>query len=133
MSDKIYAIVDIETTGGRASRDKITEIAIVLHDGEDIIDTYETLINPECSIPYGITELTGINQEMVADAPKFYEVARKIVEMTEDCILWHTMSGLIMVSSVRNSSDWDLVLSANNCARCVWPEKRSGTWILRPE
>lgn len=86
MSDKIYAIVDIETTGGRASRDKITEIAIVLHDGEDIIDTYETLINPECSIPYGITELTGINQEMVADAPRFYEVARKIVEMTEDCI-----------------------------------------------
>jgi DNA polymerase-3 subunit epsilon len=86
MKDKIYAIIDIETTGGRARRDKITEIAIVLHDGVEIIDTYETLVNPECHIPYGITELTGISQEMVADAPKFYEVARKVVEMTENCV-----------------------------------------------
>lgn len=86
MSDKIYAIIDIETTGGRASRDKITEIAIVLHDGEEIIDTFETLINPECYIPYGITELTGITQEMVEGAPRFYEVAKEIVEMTEGCV-----------------------------------------------
>ena len=86
MKDKLYAIVDIETTGGRASRDKITEIAIVLYDGKQIIDTYETLINPECYIPYGITQLTGITQEMVSDAPRFFEVARKIVEMTEGAI-----------------------------------------------
>jgi DNA polymerase-3 subunit epsilon len=85
-SKKRYAIVDLETTGGRASRDKITEVAILLHDGEKIIDRYETLINPECYIPYGITELTGITQEMVADAPKFYEVAKKIVEMTEGAV-----------------------------------------------
>lgn len=84
--EKIYAVVDLETTGGRASRDKITEIAIVLHDGRQIIDRYETLVNPECYIPYGITELTGITQEMVADAPKFYEVARKVVEMTEGAV-----------------------------------------------
>lgn len=86
MPDKLYAIVDIETTGGRASRDKITEIAIVLHDGYEIIDTFETLINPETYIPYGITELTGISQEMVEDAPKFYEVAKEIVELTEGCV-----------------------------------------------
>lgn len=86
MKDKLYAIIDIETTGGRASRDKITEIAIVLYDGEQIIDTYETLVNPECYIPYGITQLTGITQEMVNDAPKFYEVARKVVEMTEGAV-----------------------------------------------
>ena len=86
MKDKIYAIIDIETTGGRANRDKITEIAIILHDGVDILDSYETLINPECSIPYGITQLTGINQAMVEDAPKFYEVAKDIVEMTENCV-----------------------------------------------
>ncbi|MEL6141015.1 MAG: exonuclease domain-containing protein, partial [Bacteroidota bacterium] len=83
---KQYAIVDIETTGGRANRHRITEIGIVLFDGEKITDTYETLINPEAPIPAGITELTGINQEMVKDAPKFYEVARKIVEMTEGTI-----------------------------------------------
>ncbi|MDX1665575.1 MAG: exonuclease domain-containing protein [Saprospiraceae bacterium] len=83
---KRYAIIDLETTGGKASRNKITEIGIVLHDGEKIIDTFETLVNPECYIPYGITQLTGISQEMVADAPKFYEVARKVVEMTEGAI-----------------------------------------------
>ena len=84
--EKHYAIVDIETTGGRAVRDKITEIAIVLHDGQKIVDKFETLLNPETTIPYGITELTGITQEMVAGAPKFYEVAKKIVEMTEGAI-----------------------------------------------
>lgn len=83
---KLYAIVDIETTGGRAGRDRITEIAIALHDGEKIIDTYETLINPETVIPFGITQLTGITQAMVEGAPKFYEVAKKIVEMTEKAV-----------------------------------------------
>ncbi|MCB0551193.1 MAG: GIY-YIG nuclease family protein [Phaeodactylibacter sp.] len=86
MKQKRYAIVDLETTGGRASRDKIIEIAIVLHDGMQIIDTYSTLINPECYVPYGITQLTGISQDMVQGAPRFYEVARKVVEMTEDAI-----------------------------------------------
>ena len=84
--DKVYAIIDIETTGGKAIRDRITEIAIVLYDGHQIIDRFETLINPECYIPYGITELTGITQDMVADAPKFYEVGKKIVEMTQSTI-----------------------------------------------
>ena len=51
MKKKQYTIIDIETTGGRASRDKITEIAIIVHDGEKIMETYETLINPECYIP----------------------------------------------------------------------------------
>ena len=83
---KIYAVVDIETTGGRSNRDKITEIGIVRHDGVNILDTYQTLINPEASIPYNITQITGITQEMVADAPKFFEVAKKIVEMTDDAI-----------------------------------------------
>ena len=86
MKQKLYAIVDLETTGGRAARDKIIEIAIVLHDGAQIVDTYSSLINPECYVPYGITQLTGITQDMVQDAPRFYEVARKVVEMTEDAI-----------------------------------------------
>jgi DNA polymerase III subunit epsilon len=86
MSKKLYAIVDIETTGGQASSDKITEIAIVLHDGEKIVDSYETLIQPERSIPYYITQVTGINDEMVSNAPKFYEVAKQIVKMTEGAI-----------------------------------------------
>lgn len=81
-----YAIIDIETTGGQATRDKITEIAIVLHNGNQIVDTFSTLINPERSIPWNISNITGITDEMVADAPKFYEVAKKIIELTEGAI-----------------------------------------------
>jgi len=82
----LYAIVDIETTGGLARSERITEIAIVLHDGQQVVDTFSSLINPERSIPVYITQLTGITDQMVADAPKFYEIARKIVEMTEGAI-----------------------------------------------
>lgn len=81
-----YAIVDIETTGGMAKRDKIIEIAVVIHDGIKVIDHYSTLINPQRSIPFEITRITGINDEMVRDAPKFFEVARKFVLMTKDTI-----------------------------------------------
>ncbi len=82
----MYAIIDIETTGGSPVSEKITEIAIYLHDGKKIIDEFVTLVNPERKIPYYITQLTGISNSMVADAPKFYEIARKIVELTENQI-----------------------------------------------
>jgi len=81
-----YAIVDIETTGGRAARDKITEIAVVVYEDGQIVETFESLVNPECYIPYGITQLTGITQEMVEDAPKFYEIAKQVVEVTAGAI-----------------------------------------------
>lgn len=79
----MYAIIDIETTGSQPSQDKITEIAIFIHNGQEIVDQYNTLINPQRPIPYFITQLTGITDEMVRDAPKFYEVAKEIVEFTE--------------------------------------------------
>lgn len=79
----MYAVVDIETTGGSARLERITEIAVYIHDGTRIVEEYSTLVNPERSIPYFITSLTGITNEMVEDAPKFFEVARRIVEMTE--------------------------------------------------
>lgn len=82
----MYAIVDIETTGGSPLTDKITEIAIVLHNGKKVTKEYSTLINPERSIPYYITKLTGISNEMVADAPKFYEVAKDIIRLTDGMI-----------------------------------------------
>ena len=80
----MYAIVDIETTGGSPVYEKITEIAIFIHDGNRIIDEFVSLVNPERYIPAYITALTGITNEMVADAPKFYEIARKILELTEN-------------------------------------------------
>ncbi|MBL4754987.1 MAG: GIY-YIG nuclease family protein [Flavobacteriales bacterium] len=82
----MYAIVDVETTGLAADRSKITDIAIFIHDGEKIVDQYSTLINPECSIPPRISMLTGITDEMVADAPTFYEVAKEIFLKTENMI-----------------------------------------------
>jgi DNA polymerase-3 subunit epsilon len=85
-AERKYAIVDIETTGGLVKRDKITEIAIVLFDGEKVIDQYQTLVNPERSIPPYISDMTGITNDMVADAPCFCEVAKEIVLRTEGAI-----------------------------------------------
>ncbi len=81
-----FAIIDIETTGGVASNSKITEIAIIIYQNGEIIEEFESLINPECSIPMEITRITGITNEMVSEAPKFYEVAKKILEITHNCI-----------------------------------------------
>ena len=80
----MFAILDIETTGGSPKTEKITEIAIFFHDGEKVVDEWNTLLNPEKSIPYFITGLTGITNEMVADAPRFFEVAKELVERTEN-------------------------------------------------
>lgn len=77
-----YAIVDIETDGGV----KITEISIFIFDGERVVNEFTTLINPGTSIPPYITRLTGINNFMVKDAPKFEEVAKRIYQITEDCV-----------------------------------------------
>lgn len=78
-----YAIIDIETTGKSGAGQKVTEIAIIIHDGKKVIDEYQTLVNPETSIPYSITQLTGIHDEMVMHSPKFFEIAKKVYEMTE--------------------------------------------------
>ncbi len=86
-NDKLYAIIDIETTGLRAGAEKITEIAIILHNGKQIIEEFSSLVNPERKIPYFITTLTGINDKMVSDAPKFYEIARNIIELTENATI----------------------------------------------
>lgn len=79
----MYAIVDIETTGGYAERHKITEVAIYIHDGTQVVDSYSTLINPSHYLPGYITGLTGITSSMLENAPAFKEVAAKIYEMLE--------------------------------------------------
>ncbi|RED22197.1 DNA polymerase-3 subunit epsilon [Flavobacterium cutihirudinis] len=86
MKNTEYAIVDIETTGGNASGSRITEIAIIIHDGKNVIDRYETLVNPEKDIPLSIFGLTGINNEMVANAPIFDDISEKVLEMLTDRI-----------------------------------------------
>ncbi|WAC40185.1 exonuclease domain-containing protein [Pedobacter sp. SL55] len=81
-----YAIVDIETTGGSVSGSRITEVAILLHDGNKVVSRWSSLINPEMEIPLHITALTGIDDEMVAKAPIFAEVAEKIYSLLKDKI-----------------------------------------------
>ncbi len=80
----MYAIVDIETTGGYASANGITEIAVYIHDGDKVVRHFETLINPQQSIPKYIVALTGIDNYMVADAPAFEEVADILFELLND-------------------------------------------------
>ncbi len=80
----MYAIVDIETTGGYAQNHRVTEVAIYHFDGKRITDKFTTLLNPERNIPDFITGLTGITTEMTASAPTFEEMAAEIFEWLKD-------------------------------------------------
>ena len=86
MENQLFAVIDVETTGGGISGNRLTEICIVLLRGPVIIDKFSSLINPEEEIPRYITALTGIDNSMLENAPKFHEVARKVEEMTRDAI-----------------------------------------------
>jgi DNA polymerase-3 subunit epsilon len=83
----MYAIVDIETTGGKYNEEGMTEIAIYKFDGHEITDRFISLVNPEKDIQPFVVQLTGINNKMLINAPKFHEVAKRIIEITADCIL----------------------------------------------
>jgi len=82
----MYAIVDIETTGSYAANNGITELAIVLHDGNKITDRFETLINPGTPIPHYVQVLTGIRPDMLEHAPVFADVAARVHDMLKDVI-----------------------------------------------
>jgi DNA polymerase-3 subunit epsilon len=83
----LYAILDIETTGGQFNEEGITEIAIYKFDGHEIVDQFISLVNPEIPIQPFVVKLTGINNEMLRAAPKFFEVAKRIIEMTNDAVI----------------------------------------------
>ena len=83
----MYAILDIETTGGQFNEEGITEIAIYKFDGHEIVDQFISLVNPEIPIQPFVVKLTGINNAMLKSAPKFFEIAKRIIEMTQDCVL----------------------------------------------
>jgi DNA polymerase-3 subunit epsilon len=82
----MYAIVDIETTGGYAANNAITELAIVLHDGNREVSRYESLVRPGMSIPRYVQALTGITDEMVAGAPDFEEIAPLVHDLLKDAV-----------------------------------------------
>ncbi|WP_282043033.1 exonuclease domain-containing protein [Winogradskyella flava] len=108
----MYAILDIETTGGKYNEEGITEIAIYQFDGHKVTDQFISLVNPEREIQPFVVNLTGINSNMLKNAPKFYEVAKRIVEITEDCIL------------VAHNSDFDYRILKTEFKRLGFPFKR---------
>lgn len=83
----MYAIIDIETTGGKYNEEGVTEIAIYKFDGHSITDQFISLVNPEKEIQDFVVKLTGINNKMLRNAPKFFEVAKRIIEITEGCTI----------------------------------------------
>lgn len=83
----MYAILDIESTGGKYNEEGITEIAIHRFDGHEVVDKFICLINPEREIQPFVAKLTGINNQMLLSAPKFHEVAKRIVEITDGAVL----------------------------------------------
>ncbi|WP_179022550.1 exonuclease domain-containing protein [Winogradskyella forsetii] len=108
----MYAILDIETTGGKFNEEGITEIAIYQFDGHKVTDQFISLVNPEREIQPFVVNLTGINSSMLKNAPKFYEVAKRIVEITEDCII------------VAHNSSFDYRILKTEFKRLGFPFKR---------
>jgi DNA polymerase-3 subunit epsilon len=85
MSDQTYAFVDIETTGSSPTTGRITEVAIIIMRDHEVIDTFQSLVNPETSIPAFITKVTGIDEGMVKNAPRFEDIAQVVWEKLQDC------------------------------------------------
>jgi DNA polymerase III subunit epsilon len=82
----MYAIVDIETTGGYAAANGITEISVFVHDGTRVVRHFETLINPGQIIPRYITALTGIDNAMTEGAPTFEEIAPVLFDILREAV-----------------------------------------------
>ncbi len=83
----MYAILDIETTGGKFNEEGITEIAVYKFDGQTVVDQFISLVNPEKEIQEFVVKLTGINNKMLRNAPKFHDIAKRIIEITSNCTL----------------------------------------------
>src|SRR5690554_6800345 len=86
MTERLFAITDIETTGGGINGNRVTEICIVLYKNGSVEDRFTTLVNPQCPIPRYITTLTGIDNDTVAHAPTFRDIAKTIDYFTKDAI-----------------------------------------------
>jgi DNA polymerase-3 subunit epsilon len=82
----LYCIIDIETTGGKFNEEGITEIAIHKFDGIQVVDSFISLINSEKPIQPFVVQLTGINSKMLRNAPKFHEVAKRILEIMDGAV-----------------------------------------------
>lgn len=76
--NNIYIALDLETTGFDSEKDQVLEIAAIKFQGNQILEKFETLINPEVEIPAMVSHITGINQETVKDAPTFDQISKNL-------------------------------------------------------
>lgn len=107
---KHFAIVDIETTGSHAGGSRITEVAILIHNGKKVIERFQSLVNPQCPIPFAIQMLTGITPDMVEKAPLFHEIAEDV---------YHLLQGKVFVAHNVNF-DYSFILKELRQAGYDW-------------
>jgi DNA polymerase-3 subunit epsilon len=82
----LFAIVDIETTGSKFPGNRIIDLAIIRHNGKEVVSEWHSLLRPDVAIPPFVIELTGISEEMVAEAPLFQDVAVDVIAQLHDCV-----------------------------------------------
>jgi DNA polymerase-3 subunit alpha (Gram-positive type) len=96
LADTEFVVFDLETTGAKAPPCRITEVGAYRVRNGEVTEEFQTLVNPETPIPWFITNLTGITDEMVADAPKFADIAHDLLNFIGDSILVAHNSGFDM-------------------------------------
>lgn len=83
----MYAVIDVEATGGKKGEESIIEVAIFLYDGEKVVDQLISLVQPDREIDVYVQKLTQITPKMVKTAPQFHELAKRIIEITDGAII----------------------------------------------
>lgn len=116
MDNTVFSIIDIETTGGGITGNRITEICMVRFQNGVILEKFVSLVNPQAPIPQYITALTGISDDMVADAPTFKEIADIVHRFTEDTVfVAHNVNFDYNVLKM-NFRNWEEILAEKNYA-----------------
>ena len=82
-----YVVFDLETTGTSCNKDRVVEISAIKVEGGNIVDEFSTLVNPECPIPFYASQVNGITDDMVEDAPLFKEALADFLEFSGDMVL----------------------------------------------
>lgn len=140
LSSLTFAVVDVETTGGRPDTgDRITEIAVVTVKDGAVLDVFETLVNPERSIPPFITRLTNISWEMVRDKAPFREVCQDVLRALDGSVFvahnanfdWRFVSAEVARSTGRELTGRRLCTV--RLSRRLLPQLRSRSldWVAR--
>ncbi len=86
QAPSLYAVVDVETTGGRLAEDRVIEVAVVLHDGKEVLEKYSSLVNPGRAIDPYVSKLTGITGAMVKNAPGFKDIHEEVLRLTQQAV-----------------------------------------------